>query len=46
MTPKQSIKQKEILTMAHLDYAKGLNLHAFFKVHQHSLGEDLVQTHL
>ena len=43
MTPKENKEQGAILTMAHLDFAKGLNLHAYFKVHQHAMGEDLVQ---
>ena len=29
--------------MAHHDFEKGLNSRAFFKVHDHALGEDLVQ---
>lgn len=32
-----------VLTAAHDDFAKGLNTHAFFKVHDHALGRDLVQ---
>lgn len=43
MTPDQKIERQEILTGAYHDYEKGLNLHAFFKVHNHALGEDLVQ---
>ena len=43
MTPKQKIQRREILTNAHHDYEKGLNLHAFFKVSDHAIGEDLVQ---
>ena len=43
MTSKQETKQQAILTVAHHDYQKGLNLHAFFKIHDHTLGEDLVQ---
>ncbi len=31
------------MTTAHNDFSKGLNSHAFFKVHDHILGEDLVQ---
>jgi RNA polymerase sigma-70 factor (ECF subfamily) len=30
-------------TIAHHDFEKGLNAHAFFKVHSHATGEDLVQ---
>ncbi len=43
MTPKQKKQREEILTDAHDDFEKGLNVHAFFKVHDHVLGEDLVQ---
>lgn len=43
MTPKQEIRQEAVLTAAHHEYGKGLNAHAFFKVSNHALGEDLVQ---
>ncbi len=43
MTPKEKTQQQVILTVAHHDYQKGLNLHAFLKVNNHELGEDLVQ---
>lgn len=43
MTKKQETQQQALLTLAHRDYEKGLNLYAFFKVHNHALGEDLVQ---
>jgi len=43
ITPKQKIERQEILTVAHHSYQKGLNAHAFFKVHDHATGEDLVQ---
>lgn len=43
MTPKQKKEQEEVLTTAHHDYEKGLNIHAFFKTHNHATGEDLVQ---
>jgi RNA polymerase sigma-70 factor (ECF subfamily) len=43
MTLKQETQQQAVLTVAHQDYAKGLNLYAFFKVHNHATGEDLVQ---
>jgi len=39
---KQKAQQK-VLTNAHSDYEKGLNMHAFFKVHDRAIGEDLVQ---
>lgn len=32
-----------VLTTAHLSYEKKLNIHAFYKLHDHDLGEDLVQ---
>lgn len=32
-----------MLTVAHHDYEKGLNLYAFFKLHDHATSEDLVQ---
>ncbi len=43
MTPKQKKDRQEILTVAHHDFEKGLNSRAFFKVHDHELGEDLIQ---
>jgi RNA polymerase sigma-70 factor (ECF subfamily) len=43
MTPKQKKVQRDILTTAHFDYQKGLNIHAFFKTNNHAIGEDLVQ---
>lgn len=43
MTPKQKTRQRTILTVAHRDYQKGLNLHAFSKVGNRSVSEDLVQ---
>jgi RNA polymerase sigma-70 factor (ECF subfamily) len=43
MTPKQEIQRREILTLAHHDYQKGLRLHAFFKMHDQAVGEGLVQ---
>jgi RNA polymerase sigma-70 factor (ECF subfamily) len=42
-TRKQEKQQQELLTVAHHDYEKKLNLHAFFKLHDHATGEDLVQ---
>lgn len=36
-------KNRAMLTTAHYDFQKGLNAHAFFKVHDHSVGEDMVQ---
>jgi RNA polymerase sigma-70 factor (ECF subfamily) len=43
MTPKQEILLKAILTTAHTNFAKGLGLHALFKIHDRAIGEDLVQ---
>lgn len=43
MTPKEKKAQQAILTLAHYEFEKGLNLHAFFKTHDHQIGEDLVQ---
>ncbi len=43
MTPKQKIEREGILTVAHHDYGKMMNSHAFFKVHNHATGQDLVQ---
>ncbi len=31
------------MTQAHTDYAKGLNLHAFFKVRDRAMSDDMVQ---
>ena len=44
MTLEQETQQRAIMTTAHYDYQKGLNAHAFFKIHDHAMGEDLVQT--
>jgi len=43
MTKVQEIKLQTKLTTAHINYGKGLNAHAFFKIHNHETGEDLVQ---
>ena len=43
MNKKQILEQREILSLAHHNFNKGLNLHAFFKVNDHETGEDLVQ---
>ncbi len=37
------MRRRAILTLAHTDYEKGLNLHAFLKLNNHGTGEDLVQ---
>jgi RNA polymerase sigma-70 factor, ECF subfamily len=44
MTTAQETKLQTTLTVAHYDYQKGLNAHAFFRVHSHETGEDLVQS--
>ncbi len=43
MTTKQETQQQQILTVAHGDFEKGLHSHAFFKVQNHAMSEDLVQ---
>ena len=43
MTPKEKIDREEVLTVAHHDYDRGMNSYAFFKVHNHTTGQDLVQ---
>ena len=43
MTPKQEAQQHAAFTLAHLDFEKGLNAHAYFKLHDHAMGNDLVQ---
>ncbi|MFA5742816.1 MAG: RNA polymerase sigma factor [Candidatus Paceibacterota bacterium] len=43
MTPKQEKEQQAILTAAHNDYGKKLDLYAFFKVSDRATSEDLVQ---
>jgi RNA polymerase sigma-70 factor (ECF subfamily) len=43
MTPKQEAKRHAAFTLAHLDFEKGLNAHAYFKLHDHAMGNDLVQ---
>ena len=40
---QQKTENEEILTLAHHDYEKGLNLRAFFKIHNKAIGQDLVQ---
>jgi RNA polymerase sigma factor (sigma-70 family) len=43
LTSKEKSEQNTILTAAHNDFEKSLNRHAFFKLNNHSVGEDLVQ---
>ena len=42
MTVKQETSLRALLTTAHLNYEKKLNIHAFFKLNDHALGEDIV----
>ncbi len=35
---------KEVLSVAHFDFQKGLNARAFFKMNDRALGQDLVQS--
>lgn len=43
MDQKQKTKLDAMMTLAHFDYEKKLNARAFFKIHDHTIGEDLVQ---
>lgn len=43
MTTAQETKRRGVLTLAHHDFGKVLNAHAFFKIHDRTIGEDLVQ---
>ena len=43
MTPKQERDKQAVLTEAHKNFGKGLSSHAFFKVHNRAMGEDMVQ---
>lgn len=43
MNTKQEKQRQDILTLAHQTYGKGLSSHAFFKVHDKSISDDLVQ---
>lgn len=43
MTIKQRINRQAILALAHTNFSKKLNIHAFFKVSNHAIGQDLVQ---
>jgi len=43
MTPKQENQRQGVLTDAHHDYARGLVSHAYFKLHNSDLSDDLVQ---
>lgn len=43
MDLKERIKQQAILSIAHHDYEKSLTVHAFFKTHNQTTSDDLVQ---
>ena len=43
MNPEQESRQQKILTLAYHDHERGLNLYSFFKLHDQTLSEDLVQ---
>ncbi len=43
MTLQQEKQQQHILASAHRDFNEGLNAHAFFKMHDRAISEDLVQ---
>jgi RNA polymerase sigma-70 factor (ECF subfamily) len=43
MTQEQEVHRQGVLTGAHHDYEKGLNLYASFKLNDKAMGEDMVQ---
>jgi RNA polymerase sigma-70 factor (ECF subfamily) len=43
MTSEQKTERQAVLTVAHHDFEKSLNMYAFFKVRNHAASEDLVQ---
>ncbi len=43
MDPKKETEQQNRMTTAHFDFQKGLNTHAFFKVNNRTISEELVQ---
>jgi RNA polymerase sigma-70 factor (ECF subfamily) len=43
MTLKQEAQRDKILTAAHHEYEKGLITHAFFKINNRAMGQDMVQ---
>lgn len=43
MSSEKKKSLQAVLTAAHLNYEKKLNIHAFFKLQDHELGQDLVQ---
>ncbi len=42
-TPEQTSERRVILTEAHHEFQKGLHSHAFFKINDRAISEDLVQ---
>jgi RNA polymerase sigma-70 factor (ECF subfamily) len=43
MTPTQQLYRKGILTTAYKDFEKGLNVYAYYKLHDRGTSEDMVQ---
>ena len=43
MTPKQEIERQAVLTIAHHNFEKGLNVYAYYKTHDRGISEGLVQ---
>jgi len=43
MTNKKETKKQKILSLAHHEFEKGLNSHAYFRLHDKTMSEDLVQ---
>ena len=43
MNPQQKKQHQEVLSDAHRDYAKSLVSHAFFKLNNHAMSDDMVQ---
>lgn len=43
MTSPRETRLQITLSSAHQDFEKGLNAYAYYKMHDHALGEDLVQ---
>ena len=43
MTKKQEAQRDEALSAAHRSYEKGLNIHAFFKINNRAMGQDMFQ---
>lgn len=43
MTPDEEANLDAVMSTAHHDFQRGLNIHAYFRVSSHEMGEDLVQ---